>query len=182
VSAVWPVDRWCRYQQRRRLAIGVGAQSTLGGTQFLPEKYVLKISKKPELHDSCPKNYQNTEFLIFARKIYKIPEFYMIFVRKMREFYIIIARKIFFLNFREHVPPCPRLLYTPMRLALLSVYAGHTSSIKIWQVWIELFTVIQAYNSFITGRSGLKRWSFYNLYPNPTRRTRWIAMGSVPDP
>ena len=33
--------------------------------------------------------------MIFARKIYKIPEFYMIFARKMPEFYIIIARKIF---------------------------------------------------------------------------------------
>ena len=78
------------------IIIGVGAQSTLGGTKFLPEKYVLKISKMPEfLHDSCPKNYQNTRiFMIFARKIYKIPEFYMIFARKMPEFYVIIARKI----------------------------------------------------------------------------------------
>jgi len=48
------------------LTIGVGAQSTLaGGTKFLPEKYVLKISK--------------------------MPEFYMILARKMPEFYIIIA-------------------------------------------------------------------------------------------
>jgi len=32
---------------------------------------------------SCQKNYQNTRiFMIFARKIYKIPEFYMIFARK----------------------------------------------------------------------------------------------------
>jgi len=37
--------------------------------------------------------------MIFARKIYKIPEFYMIFARKMPEFYIIIARKIFFPEF-----------------------------------------------------------------------------------
>ena len=48
--------------------------------------------------------------MIFARKIYKIPEFYMIFARKMPEFYIIIARKIFFPNFGGHVPPAPRLL------------------------------------------------------------------------
>jgi len=34
--------------------------------------------------------------MIFAGKIYKIPEFYMIFARKMSEFYVIIARKIFF--------------------------------------------------------------------------------------
>jgi len=45
--------------------------------------------------------------MIFARKIYKIPEFYMMFARKMLEFYIIIARKIFFPNF---LPPSP----TPM--------------------------------------------------------------------
>jgi len=34
--------------------------------------------------------------MIFARKIYKIPEFYMIVARKMPEFYIMIARKILF--------------------------------------------------------------------------------------
>jgi len=48
--------------------------------------------------------------MIFARKNYKIPEFYMIFARKMPEFYVIIARKIFFPNFRGHGPPDPRLL------------------------------------------------------------------------
>jgi len=32
--------------------------------------------------------------MIFFRKIYKIPEFYMIFAWKMPEFYLIIARKI----------------------------------------------------------------------------------------
>jgi len=30
--------------------IGVGAQSTLGGMTFLPEKYVSKINKMPELY------------------------------------------------------------------------------------------------------------------------------------
>ena len=48
------------------LVIGVGAQSTFflgGGTKFLPEKYVLKISKMPEF------------YMILARKIIKIPEF-----------------------------------------------------------------------------------------------------------
>jgi len=43
------------------------------------------------------KNYQNTRFfIIFARKINKIPEFVVIFCQKIPEFYIIIARKIFF--------------------------------------------------------------------------------------
>ena len=45
--------------------------------------------------------------MIFARKFYKIPEFYMIFARKMPEFYIIIARIIFFPNFRGARAPCP---------------------------------------------------------------------------
>jgi len=59
----------------------------------------------------CMKNYQNTRiFMIFARKINKIPEFYMIFARKMPEFYIIIGRKIFFPIFwgGRHVPSLPR--------------------------------------------------------------------------
>jgi len=47
-------------------------------------------------------------YMILARKIInKIPEFHMIFVRKMPEYYLIIARKIFFPNFRGHVPPLP---------------------------------------------------------------------------
>jgi len=80
--------------------IGVGAPSTLGGTKFLPEKYVLKISKMPEfyliINYQNYQNYQNIRiFMIFARKIYKIHEFCMIFARKMPEFYIITARKIF---------------------------------------------------------------------------------------
>jgi len=45
------------------LIIGVGVQSTLGGTKFLPEKYVLKISKLPEF------------YMILAQKIIKIPDF-----------------------------------------------------------------------------------------------------------
>jgi len=64
----------------------------------MPEFYVILARK----------NYQNTRlFMIFARNIYKIPEFYLIFARKMPEFYIIIARKIFFPNFRGARAPCP---------------------------------------------------------------------------
>ena len=43
-------------------SIGVGAQTTLGGT-FLPEKYVCKMNNIPEF------------YIILARKISKIPEF-----------------------------------------------------------------------------------------------------------
>ena len=50
--------------------------------------------------------------MMFARKIYKIPEFYMIFARKMPEFYIIIARKnIFSRILGRHVPPPPPALH-----------------------------------------------------------------------
>jgi len=71
----------------RGVFIGGGAQSTLRGTKFLSEKYVLKISKMPEF------------YMILARKIYKIPEFHVIFARKMPEFHVIIALKIFFPEF-----------------------------------------------------------------------------------
>jgi len=45
--------------------------------------------------------------MTFARKINTIPEFYMIFARKMPEFYTIIARKIFSPEFGGHVPSLP---------------------------------------------------------------------------
>ena len=50
--------------------------------------------------------------MILARKIYKIPEFYMIFARKMPEFYVIIARN-FFPNFRGGGGTCPAPLPLP---------------------------------------------------------------------
>ena len=55
--------------------------------------------------------------MIFARKIYKSPEFYIIFARKMFEFYIIIARKIFFPDFLEggRAPPVA-YAYEPARI------------------------------------------------------------------
>jgi len=66
-------------------------------TRFLPEK----LPKYPNFHGR-----------LFARKINKIPEFYMIFARKMPEVYIIIARKIFLPKFRGHMPSLPsRLLH-----------------------------------------------------------------------
>jgi len=57
--------------------IGVGAQSTLGGTTFLPENIYEKNEQNARiLHGSCPKNYQNTRiFMIFARKLTKFPNF-----------------------------------------------------------------------------------------------------------
>ena len=60
--------------------------------------------------------------MIFARKIYKIPEFYMIFARKMPKFYIIIARKIFFPNFRGDVPPPAPSSPTPLLSKYIQLY------------------------------------------------------------
>jgi len=50
-------------------------------------------------------------YMIFARKISKFPQFYMICARKLPEFYIKIARQNFFPIFLGggggHVPPAP---------------------------------------------------------------------------
>ena len=71
------------------------------GHKIFARKICIKNQQNARiLHDSWPKNYQSTRiFMTFVRKIYKIPEFYMIFTRKMPEFYIIIARQIFFPEF-----------------------------------------------------------------------------------
>jgi len=66
--------RWHCWSSMAGDVIGVEAQSTLGGAQFLPEKYVLEISKMPEFYigkwskyqnffDMCPKNLQNSRIL-----------------------------------------------------------------------------------------------------------------------
>jgi len=66
----------------------------------MPEFYVILVRKK---------NYQNTRiFMIFARKINNISEFYTVFARKMPEFCIIISRKVFpEIWGGGHVPPVP---------------------------------------------------------------------------
>jgi len=87
--------------------IRVGAQSTLGGHDILYGKICKKNKQNARiLHDSCPKNYQNTEILYFPEKLNKILEFYTIFARKMPEIYI-IARKIFFRDFLVGGGTCP---------------------------------------------------------------------------
>ena len=55
---------WAKNEQPGDQDISVGAQSTLGGTTFLPEKYVWKINKMPEF------------YIILAQKIAKYPNFY----------------------------------------------------------------------------------------------------------
>jgi len=47
----------------------------------------------------APKVIKISEFLCYFPKNYKIPEFYMIFARKMPKIYIIIARKNIFPEF-----------------------------------------------------------------------------------
>jgi len=56
-------------------------------------------------------------YMVLAREINKIPEFYTLFGRKMFEFYIIIARKIFFPDFLEggRAPPVA-YAYEPARI------------------------------------------------------------------
>jgi len=66
--------------------------------------------------------------MIFARKINKIPQFYMIFARKMPKFYIIIARKIFSRILGARAPCFPVSSPTPMlgasvRPNMLNYYA-----------------------------------------------------------
>jgi len=102
--------------------IGVGAQSTLGGYKNFARKICIKNKQNARiLNDSCPKNYQNTWIFIFARKIYKMPEFLHDFPRKMPWFYILLARKIFFRNFRGGgtCPPSPHLLRLWQKLTAL---------------------------------------------------------------
>jgi len=45
-------------------------------------------------------------------KLTKIPEFYMIFARKMPEFFIIIALKYFSRTIGARAPLCPPVSYT----------------------------------------------------------------------
>jgi len=78
----------CRYEVNI-ICIGIGAQSTLGGTKFLPEKYVLKISKMPEF------------YMILARKNYKIPEFLWYLSEKFTKF----------LNFTWFLPENAQILH-----------------------------------------------------------------------
>jgi len=57
----------------------------------------------------------------FYRKINKIPEFDMIFARKMPELYVIIARKYFSSNVRGHVPSCSPFSYACEKVHCLAV-------------------------------------------------------------
>ena len=88
--------------------IGVGDISQLWGKTFCMKIMYEKLTNARIRRDIRPKNYQNARiFMIFARKVNKIPELYTIFARKMPEFYMVIARKIFsrFLGGRGHVFP-----------------------------------------------------------------------------
>ena len=59
--------------------------------------------------------------MIAARKIYKIPEFYMIFARKMPEFYRKIAQEIFSRILGGTCPPCPPISYAYVVVYVLDV-------------------------------------------------------------
>jgi len=84
------------------VATGVGAQSTLGGggaRHFCPKNMYEKFTKykMPEFYmiHVRKKLAKYPNFMTFARRIKKIPEFYMIFAQKVPKFYIFIARNFF---------------------------------------------------------------------------------------
>jgi len=100
--------------------------------------------------------------MIFARKIYKIPEFYMIFARKMPAFYVIIAREIlfFFPNFRGARAPCPRLL----RLCIGLVPYGFVGPEKGFQALVRYESERCACSS-----------SYYQIFEKKSLRLREYA-------
>ena len=66
-----------RKQHRRRSSVN------FRGQYIFARKNMHEKTKCPNLHDSCPKNYQNTRIcMIFARKINEIADFYTICARK----------------------------------------------------------------------------------------------------
>ena len=84
----------------------IGAQSTLGGRHSCLKNMYEKNARI--LHDSCPKNYQNTLiFMILARKNEQNSRILHDFCPKMPEFFIIIARKIFSRILVGAPPPFP---------------------------------------------------------------------------
>ena len=115
---------------------GVGAQSTLRGTKFLPEKCVLKSAKFPNFawflpeklskyqnfYDICPKNLQNSRILHdFARK-------------NARILCNNCPKNIFSRILGGHVPPCPPPSPTPMpKFALHGVQSARFRS--CWDNW-----------------------------------------------
>ena len=92
----------CHYCRRHSRSSSVN----FGGRHFCPKIYVWKIYKMPEF------------YVIFARKIIKMPEFLLYLPEKLKSLiYMIISRKIFSSFFffgggrRGQVPsPAPRLL------------------------------------------------------------------------
>jgi len=57
----------------------------LGGKSLVYENYASILKKTAGiLRDICPKNYQNAGiFMIFAKKVPKMPEFYMVIAREI---------------------------------------------------------------------------------------------------
>jgi len=69
-----------------------------------------KLTKCPKFTWFLPEKFSSyPNFMIFARKVNKIPEFCTIFAWKMPEFYIIIARQILFSFLGRGGVPSPAL-------------------------------------------------------------------------
>jgi len=84
------------------------------------------------LDDSYRINYQDIRiFVIFTRKINKIPEFYVICARKMPEFYLKIAQRIFFPNFWD-ASPCPAVYIRLWQLIAETLYRPPLNNQRRW--------------------------------------------------
>jgi len=98
----------------RGLCIGVEVQSTLGGTTFFLKNMYQKLTQCPNFTYLCRKIIKNTRiFSIFAQKINKIPEFYMILPEKCPNFHNNCPKNIFpdfFWGGGARTPSAPRLL------------------------------------------------------------------------
>ena len=115
----------------RRIGLYIGAQSSWGGTTFLPEKYVWKINKIPEFYTILArKNYHNTRifYYICPKKITKFLDFTWFLPENSR----ILHKKLpeFFSEFQgARALPCPPSP-TPMEYsAKLEVEMLHSASV-----------------------------------------------------
>ena len=70
------------------------------------------------------------EFLSYLRKIYKIPECYMTFARKMPGFYTIIARKNIFPKWGARAPSPVSYTYADVILFFTICYEGSARGVK----------------------------------------------------
>jgi len=111
----------------------------------MPEFYMIRSRKISKIF-----------FMIFARKINKIPAFYMIFAQTVPEFYTIIARKNIFPDFLWG--PAPRIL---------RLWRTADSSTNLsYSVNVQCFTLNNAWKMrYLTADRQTGFWGFRPLNP-----------------